>query len=190
MIKIKNQRNVLIVSESRAFFDNIKTVLPPDEFDTRYASSCGEARRFIVDRAVDILILNLPLPDEHGLLFAEDYIDSSMGILLICPAELYESIAYDAEEKGIVVLADPCPPAFVYVAAKMMASLVTRLEKMEAKNKTMQEKMADIRIVNKAKWALIEKKNMTEGEAHKYIEKLAMDKRISSREAAEQILEE
>ena len=69
---MKNQRNVLIVSDSKAFFDNMMTVLPPDEFDTRYASSCGEARRFIVDRPVDILILNMPLPDEHGLLFAQD----------------------------------------------------------------------------------------------------------------------
>ena len=113
-----------------------------------------------------------------------------MGILLICPAEIYDSISFEAEESGIVILSDPCPPAFVYVAAKMMSSLVTRLEKMEAKNKTLQEKMADIRIVNKAKWALIENKHMTEGEAHKYIEKLAMDKRISSRQAAEMILED
>ena len=48
--------------------------------------------------------------------------------------------------------------------------------------------MAEIRLVNKAKWALIEKKGMTEEEAHKYIEHMAMDERITRKEAAEKVL--
>ena len=48
--------------------------------------------------------------------------------------------------------------------------------------------MQDIRTVNRAKWLLIEIKRMTENEAHYYIEKQAMDMRLSRREVAENII--
>lgn len=190
MMKMVGLKHVLVVSESRAFFDSIKMILPPDEFDLSLAESGSEARRFIVTRHFDILVINSPLPDEHGLSFAQDYVDSAMGILMVCPAASYDSIAAEAEEHGVVVLSNANPPAFIYVAVKMIASMVKRLERLEKKNRTLQDKMGDIRIINKAKWALIENKKMTEPDAHKYIEKRAMNERVSSRQIAEEILEE
>ena len=64
----------------------------------------------------------------------------------------------------------------------------TKLEKMEKKNHTLMEKMADIRTVNRAKWLLIENVNMTEKDAHYYIEKQAMDMRLSRKEVAQNII--
>ena len=49
-------------------------------------------------------------------------------------------------------------------------------------------KMLDIKIINRAKWALINSLNMSEDEAHRYIEKQAMDKCISKRNIADEIL--
>ena len=48
--------------------------------------------------------------------------------------------------------------------------------------------MEDIRVVNRAKWLLIEHLSMTEQDAHYYIEKQAMDTRLSRREVAEHII--
>ena len=189
MMKMLSLKSVLIISDSRTFSDNIKLILPPDEFEISFASNGSEARRLIVTRHFDILVINAPLSDEHGLSFALDFIDSTMGILMICPDSIYEGLSYEAEEAGIVLLTSSNPPAFIYVALKMIASMIKRLETLEHKNKILSDKMADFRIVNKAKWALIEKKQMTEGEAHKYIEKRAMDHRISSKDAAEEILD-
>ena len=50
--------------------------------------------------------------------------------------------------------------------------------------------MAEIRILSEAKLALIDKYYYTEDDAHKYIEKNAMNKRITLVESARQILEE
>lgn len=188
-MKLRSLKNVLVISENKTFFDSMKLILPPDEFAVEHTCSGGEARRLIVNRQFDILVINAPLPDEHGLSFATDYVDSSMGILLVCPPETYDALSVDGEENGIIVLSSSNPPAFVYVAIKMISSMVKRLERLEKKNRTLQEKMEDIRIVNKAKWALIDKNKMNEAEAHKYIEKMAMDKRISRREVAEMILD-
>ena len=43
-------------------------------------------------------------------------------------------------------------------------------------------------MVNRAKWLLIEELKMTEQEAHRYIEKRAMDRCVTRRAVAEQIL--
>ena len=48
--------------------------------------------------------------------------------------------------------------------------------------------MEDIRFVNMAKCFLIEKLKMTEQEAHRYIEKQAMDRCVTKRVIAENIL--
>ena len=52
----------------------------------------------------------------------------------------------------------------------------------------MEEKIAEIRLVNHAKWLLIECLSMTEADAQHYIEKQSMDQRISKRQAAEAVI--
>ena len=51
-----------------------------------------------------------------------------------------------------------------------------------------EEKMEEIRIVNRAKWLLISELKMDEPQAHRYIEKQAMDRCISKREVADEII--
>ena len=48
--------------------------------------------------------------------------------------------------------------------------------------------MNEIRLVNRAKWLLISELNMTEANAHRYIEKQAMDRCVSRRQVAEEII--
>ena len=59
---------------------------------------------------------------------------------------------------------------------------------MEQKTASVEEKIEEIRIVNRAKWLLIEQLKMTEKEAHRYIEKQAMDRCVTRRTIAENIL--
>ena len=46
----------------------------------------------------------------------------------------------------------------------------------------------EIRLMNRAKLILIKMRGMTEAEAHRYIEKEAMDRRISRRELALELI--
>ena len=48
--------------------------------------------------------------------------------------------------------------------------------------------MKEIRIVNRAKWLLVSELKMTEPDAHRYIEKQAMDRCVSKRQIAEEII--
>ena len=49
--------------------------------------------------------------------------------------------------------------------------------------------MKEIRMINKAKWLLISQLKMDEPQAHRYLEKQAMDRCITKRQMAEEIIQ-
>ena len=53
---------------------------------------------------------------------------------------------------------------------------------------SLEEKMAEIRIVSRAKLLLISEMQMDEAQAHRYIEKQAMDRCVTKRAIAEEII--
>ena len=59
---------------------------------------------------------------------------------------------------------------------------------MRDENVRLKESIGDLKLVDRAKCALIQYLNMTESDAHRFIEKQAMNKRLSKREIALQIL--
>ena len=69
-----------------------------------------------------------------------------------------------------------------------MSSARERLRKSFKKALSIEEKMEEIRIVNRAKWLPISELKMDEQGAHRYIEKHAMDRCISKRIVAEEII--
>ena len=69
-----------------------------------------------------------------------------------------------------------------------MAAARERLRQFQKKAVNVEEKMAEIRLVNRAKCLLIEKRGMTEAEAHRHIEKQSMDRCTSKKEIATEIL--
>lgn len=185
----KAQYSVLVVSASDKVFSSVLDLMPPAEYNpVLRAKNSGEARRMLLDMSADIIIINTPLPDDFGVQLALDLSDSSSGILMLVKSDLYEQVAYRVEDSGIFTLPKPNSSQMIYNTVKLLSVYAARLKKLEQKNRTMQEKMTDIRTINRAKWLLIENLNMSENDAHRYIEKQAMDTRSTRREVAEGII--
>jgi response regulator NasT len=70
----------------------------------------------------------------------------------------------------------------------MLCAQRERLRRMEARQQSVEEKIEEIRLVNRAKWLLIECLSMTEKDAQRFVEKQSMDQRITKRQAAENII--
>ena len=62
------------------------------------------------------------------------------------------------------------------------------LRKFEKKTVSIEEKMEEIRLVNRAKWLLINELKRSEPDAHRYIEKQAMDRCVSKKDVACEII--
>lgn len=185
----KTPQRVLVVSSDDNTFAYLKKILPHESFnEILKAKTSNEAKRFLLTNTVDILIIDAPLTDEFGLDLACEYSQTSMGIMIMVNSSLYEQIAYRVEDLGIFTMIKTNSVENIYSALKMLSAMHKKLVKMENKTKKLKEKMQDIKIINQAKIILIQKLNMSENDAHYYIEKQAMDTRLSKSKVAENII--
>ena len=184
------QNSVLIVSGSERSRETLAEVFA----STRYApvvarGSAAEARRLMLDTPFSLVFINTPLPDEPGAQLALDLSGSrSCCVALIVSGDNYDQISDQVEDAGVITLSKPCTAQQLRQAATMMSATRVKLADMEKKTATLEEKMEEIRLVNRAKWMLIEKRNMDEATAHRYIEKLAMDARQTRRLVAQTLI--
>ncbi len=185
----ESRRRILLTTGSDKIYEYFSSLLALPEFEPIvWAHSAGEARKLLLDQNFDILLIDTPLPDEFGDELALDQADSCMGVLLLVKLDTYDRTTYRMEQNGILTLAKPNSRQAYYGAVHILSALSIRLQKMDTKNRSLQRKMEDIRAVNRAKWLLIDKLNMSESDAHYFIEKRAMDARIPRREVAESII--
>ena len=182
--------SVLLVSASAKFNAATMDLLPmTDYWPVVTAKSVSEARRRLLEQQFDIVIINAPLPDDFGMRLAIDVCSGSdAGVLILVKSELYNDIYAQVVEHGVMTLSRPTTVQTVSQTLRILCATRERLRKMEAKQASVEEKIEEIRLVNRAKWQLIECLNMTEADAHRYIEKQAMDLRLSRRQVAENII--
>ena len=189
MAMAKRKYRVLVAGSGDKIFDYISEMLPRTGYESVLrAGDAGEVRRMLLDSPVDIVIINTPLSDDFGVELALDLAEGATGVMLLVKNELYDQVCYKVEDSGVLTLGKPMSRQGFYSAVKLLTAMTARLSKMEKANRTLQEKMADIRVVNRVKWLLIEHHHMKEQDAHYFIEKQAMDTRLSRREVAENII--
>ncbi len=190
-MRLKEQvYSVLVVSAAERFNDALSALLPPAKYQpVCKAADINAAKRAVTQREYDFIILHIPHPDDAGVQFAIDISRACDSVvLLLVKAQLQSEIYDTAVEHGVFLLPLPTSRAAMALALSLMSSARERLRFSKAKALTLEEKMAEIRIVNRAKWLLIAKQNMDEPQAHRYIEKQAMDRCVSKRTVAEEII--
>ena len=182
--------SVLVVSAAEKLNSALVSVLPESHYQpVKVVSSVNAAKRAWSERSYDYVIVNSPLPDDPGTRFAIDTQDSKGSVaLLLVRAELYDEVREKVVGHGVFTLAKPFSRPLFTLSLDWMESARERLRNLEKKSLSFEEKMEEIRLVNRAKWLLISELNMDEPQAHRYIEKQAMDRCVSKKEVAEDII--
>lgn len=181
---------VALVSSSERFNDAMLPLLPKNRFDPiSVYRDAQSARREIFEIKPDIVIIDTPLSDDFGAGLSVDVSKTDdVCVLLFTRAERFKEISSRLTPYGILTLSKPTSPKLIGQTLELMCAMRERLRKIEIKKSYAEERMEDIRIVDKAKCFLIEQLKMTEQEAHRYIEKQAMDRCVTKRVIAENIL--
>lgn len=139
----------------------------------------------------EVVIINTPLPDEFGHELGTDAVEKTdAGVILLAKTGTAEQIADKLQDFGVLVLAKPFTGPQFRQAVQIAASSYKRLAVLRTENAKLLDKIAQLRLVDRAKCYLIEKKGYTETDAHRLIEKRAMDTRMSRGEVAQEILED
>lgn len=182
--------SVLVVSAAESFNSVLSDMLPKSKYSpTVTATDISSAKRLLSERSFDIVIINSPLPDSTGIRFAIDAVSSRGTVaLLVVRAEVHAEVYDKVAEHGVFTLSKPMSKTTFGTALSWLASARERMRRFEKKTLSIEEKMEEIRLVNRAKWLLISELKMDEPGAHHYIEKQAMDRCISKREVASEII--
>lgn len=182
--------SVLIASTAEGFRTALSPMLPDATFDPIHTvSSISAAKRALAERVYDFVLINSPLSDDPGIRFSIDACASRGTVaVLFVKAETHEAVYDKVAEHGVFTLQKPTSRQAISQALRFMIASRERLRKFEQKTLSTQEKMEEIRLVNRAKWLLISELKMEEPQAHRYIEKRAMDGCITKRQVAEEII--
>ncbi len=182
--------SVLLVSSSPKFNESMLALLPENRFyPVAAVSDVSSARRRLLESKYDIVIINAPLPDDFGTRLALNICDNSgTAVLLFVKAEHYPDINGRVSPFGVLVLPKPATSQAVSQSLQLLCGTRERLRRMEQKTASIEEKMEEIRIINRAKLLLMEQLKMTEKEAHRFIEKQAMDRCVTRITIAQSIL--
>lgn len=182
--------SVLIISASEKFNASLIDMLPNYKYEPiTQVQNISAARRILAEREYDFIIINSPLSDDDGVRFSIDISSGKSSIVMMfIRAEMYSSVFDKVSKSGVYTLPKPTAKPIILQGLDWMASTRERLRRLEKKTLSLEEKMQEIRLVNRAKWLLITELNIPEDEAHRCIEKQAMNKCVSKREIAEEII--
>ena len=182
--------SALIIASTEKGFSYIAEMLRAHSFlDIVHLHSCAEARRLLVERVFDFVIIVSPLRGETGENLARQIaISAASQVILAVNSEIYEQVSSVCEKDGVLTVATPINKEIFRQALSMARAVRGRLTKVQNENADLKNKIENIRIIDRAKNILISSCRMSEHEAHRHIEKMAMNKRISKREVSERII--
>ena len=153
------------------------------------AASGDEPRRLITQCDFDLVLINAPAAGEKGPSLAFFAVENtSAAVILLIKSEIADETAAQVEAEGVLVLAKPFGRAMFSQTLRLGLAARRRMLGLRNENIQLQKKIEEIRIVDRAKCVLMEVLSLSEPQAHRYLEKEAMDRRITRREVAEQVL--
>ena len=182
--------SVLVISSTERFNEQLPELLDKSIYSPiDVVKSVGAAERRLDERSYDLVLINTPLPDDFGARFAIDLsLTSNTVALMFVKSEIYIGVYDKVSDYGVFTIRKPLNSQIVLQSLDFLKAARERLRRMEKKSLSLQEKMEEIKIVNRAKLLLISCLSMAEDEAHRYIEKQAMDRCVTRREIAENII--
>ncbi len=178
---------VSITEKSVTFFTEVLQSFSVSRIVT--VPTCSEARRLLLEQDFDLVVINAPLKDESGENLSRHIAAKGISqVILVVKSEYYDEVSDAVEDYGVITIAKPINRNLFWSTLKLAKASQSKLKSMQAENTKLIQKIEDIRIVDRAKCILISYLNMSESEAHKYIERQAMDTRTTKRVIAEGIL--
>lgn len=166
-----------LLTEASASLVRTQGVLPFAHI--RKVRDCREAAAALAHESVDFVLLSA---QERGAPEAARAAAASAAVLLL--GELPDEERKECLSHGILVF----PETEIALALTSLCAMRERLRALETQANTLRRKLDDTRIVNRAKMLLMSQLKMSEQEAHRYIEKAAMDTGAKRRSVAESII--
>lgn len=181
---------VLLISAQKQASDIIYDIIKPLNFSGYdYVASGNEARRKFDITDYNLTIINTPLSDEFGTELVLDIAEKSLSaILILVKSDLIEQVQDKIAITGAFVIGKPINRQVLLQSVPFVLNSKQIIATLREQNKALKRKVDDIKVIERAKFSLIKYLGLDESQAHRYIQKQAMDLRVSPRVIADNIL--
>jgi len=183
----KKSGSALVVSAPGTAALRLSEIISPVFSNVSAACGTGEAMAILEREAFDLVIINAPLSGDFSLAVHISEKTTSSPLLLARGKD-YDAALEKLEPLGVFTLPKPVSPSSVLQSARLILAARAKICMLSERETRLKSSMEDLRMVNRAKLILMEHLKMTEAEAHRYIEKQAMDFCIKRRSVAENII--
>ena len=184
------KNKVLLVSRLSSAVNAISALL--EENGCEVCSVVSDVRSALEganDTFYDTVVINSPLEDDDGVdLAVQISRDTVCGVILIAPAEKASYYGGKVTDYGVVVVTKPINKMLFRQLLGVVKASQKRYAGLSRENERLRSTLEESKLINRAKFLLMQYLALSEERAHKYIEKQAMDMRVSKVEVARQIM--
>ena len=190
MVQPRRYASLLLITASQDTAAQFARLLPADRFAPEY-SVCSplEAPYVLDENSFDVVVIDDSVPyDTAPNIAVTASLHGIQNILLLAGQDLFPRASAFAQEHGFMALPSPVDPDLLRQSLGIMAAASARIHELEEKAETLREKMEELKLVDRAKLILVQQFKMSEKDAHRFIEKNAMDRCVKRRTIAENII--
>ena len=182
---------VLIGEDEAIIRLDLKEMLEEEGFDVVGEAADGEAAvRLAGERSPDLVIMDIKMPGLDGLSAAERIRESPGCAVLVLTAFSQKDLVKKAAEAGAMAyLVKPFQKTDLLPAIDIALARHAELSAVRKEATDRSEQLEARKLIDRAKGRLMDRENMTEADAFRFIQKRAMDERVPMKQVARRILE-
>ena len=161
------------------------TAAQPD-VQLQTASGLDEAHAALARLRPTLIVMQSDAPDAQALRRCAEMAEGAEAVfLLLVRQEAYGAAWRFLQKHGVCVMTWPMEQT---VLTQTLRNLHLLKKSMQAQTDQLRSQLQDLKRIQKAKSLLMRQLGMTEQDAHRWIEKAAMDRCVKKREIAETII--
>jgi AmiR/NasT family two-component response regulator len=185
------QRRRVVIAEDEALIRlDLAEMLAEEGYDVVGQAEDGEkAVELAVERQPDLVILDVRMPRLDGIAAAERIASLRIAPVVILTAFSQRDLVERARDAGAMAyLVKPFDQTDLVPAIEMAVSRFTELRQLESEVQDLTERLETRKLVDRAKGVLQQSLGLSEPESFRWIQKTAMDLRLSMRQVAEGVV--
>jgi response regulator NasT len=183
-------RRVLVAEDEALIRLDLKEMLEEEGYDVCGEAGDGEsAVRLATELRPDLVILDVKMPVLDGISAAERIAAARIAPVIILTAFSQRDLVERARDAGAMAyLVKPFQKKDLLPSIEMAVSRYTELIALESEVHDLQGRLEARKVVERAKGVLQAEHGQSEPEAFRWIQKRAMDQRLSMKAVAEAVL--
>jgi response regulator NasT len=187
-----HKRRVLIAEDEALIRLDLREMLVEEGYDVCGEAGDGElAVKLAEELRPDLCIFDIKMPIMDGLSAAEKIANERIAPVVILTAFSQRDLVERARAAGAMAyLVKPFQKSDLVPAIEIALSRYAELHALEVEVESLSERLETRKLVERAKGTLMAAFGLTEPEAFKWIQRAAMDNRMTMKDVANKIIAE